>query len=71
MHWFSSVLPAWTGNAYGAVVALWLALWWWVAISCGLGLPRPRTVWAVTFGGAMLVGVLVLFLDQRMVRFLG
>lgn len=70
-HWLGAVLPTWTDIAYGAAVALWLALWWWVAISRGMKLPHPRAVWAVTMGGAILVGFLVFLLDWRMVRFLG
>ncbi|MBX3403063.1 MAG: hypothetical protein KF699_06580 [Phycisphaeraceae bacterium] len=69
-HWFSMLLPSWSDIALGGVVALWMTWWWCVAIARGWRLPRPLAVCAIVLGISIATGVVVLFLDRRMVRFL-
>lgn len=68
--WVGGMLPWWTTFAVGGVCAAWIGVWWWMVISRGLRLERPRRVFAVVFGGAAAVAGLVLLLDQRMIWYL-
>lgn len=70
-HWLGALLPAWSGYALAAAAAVWMAWWWYLAITRGMRLPRPVLTWALVVGTSFAVGGAVLLLDWRMVRFLG